>query len=630
MFAETYSTLAQNSLNPGVPTSASTSQVSTGPSFSPPISPSLSPSSPMVSTTRRSRSRVRGRNISPSPPRDTQVCGRGRRRGQGRGRGRARGVRRGQGRGRGPAAPGLRHGSGNDDTWVWSLAKGPSNPTGPMDFSGNTAGPKGEACGVMSPIECFRLFFPSSYIDELLFQTNLYADQQRASKNDNSHFDPIIKEELLAFIGINIAMGVVSLPSIDNYWSTSPILTHPWFRTIMSRNRFREILRYIHVADNSSALDRSDPAYDKLWKVRPLLDIVSQQSLKLYSPHPQISVDESMIGTKSRLSFIQYMPKKPVKWGIKNWVCADAVTGYILTFDVYCGANASQTEKHPKGLAYSVVMKLVEPYLDKGYSVYMDNYYSSPELFRDLLLRKTTASGTVRLNRKYFPDQLKPVRGEPARSRGTTSFAFHGQLTMVRWIDNKDVYALSTIFSDTLTTARRRVGNHAQDIPCPQIISDYNAFMGGVDLADQAMCYYSIGRKSMKWWRRLLWRMIDHVITNAYVIYAANNSTSLNKIQTRVQFRLQLANDLATPAVSLRKVPGRSPTQTVSRLTGKHFPYWSGVKKRCAVCAYKKTHASGMKKYKDKKITTWCPKCEVHLCIGTCFEIYHTRVNYKH
>ena len=107
--------------------------------------------------------------------------------------------------------------------------RAPQNTTAPMDFSGNTPGPKGEACGVMSPIECFRLFFPSSYIDELLFQTNLYADQQRASKNDNSHFDPIIMEELLAFIGINVAMGV-----IYNYWSTSPILTHPWFCTIMS------------------------------------------------------------------------------------------------------------------------------------------------------------------------------------------------------------------------------------------------------------------------------------------------------------------------------------------------------------------------------------------------------------
>lgn len=201
-----------------------------------------------------------------------------------------------------------------------------------LNFSGNVPGPEGEACGVTSPIDCFRLLLPSTYIDELLVQINLYADQQRATKNDRSPFVPIVKEELLAFIGVNIAMGVVSLYL---RWMTTGQPTR--FLHIHGFTLYYhviEILRYVHVADNSNALDWSDPGYDKLWKVRPLLDVVSQQSLELYAPYPQISVDESMIGTKSRLSFIQYMPKKPVKWGIKNWVCADSVTGYILMFDV--------------------------------------------------------------------------------------------------------------------------------------------------------------------------------------------------------------------------------------------------------------------------------------------------------
>ena len=144
---------------------------------------------------------------------------------------------------------------------------------------------------------------------------------------------------------------------------------------------------------------------------------------------------------------------------------------------------------------------------------------------------------------------------------------------MVWWSDNKDVYALSTLFSDSMATARCRVGTTLQEIPCPQIITDYTSFMGGSDLADQVMCYYSIGRKSLKQWRRVFWIMMDHVITNAYVIYAANNSTSLERIQTRVKFHLQLANHLAIPALILCKGPGRSPTQILSRLTVKHYPY---------------------------------------------------------
>ena len=34
----------------------------------------------------------------------------------------------------------------------------------------------------------------------------------------------------------------------------------------------------------------------------------------------EIATDESMIGFKERLYFIQYMPKQPTKWGMKAFV----------------------------------------------------------------------------------------------------------------------------------------------------------------------------------------------------------------------------------------------------------------------------------------------------------------------
>ena len=82
---------------------------------------------------------------------------------------------------------------------------------------------------------------------------------------------------------------------------------------------------YVHVADNSKALDRSNPNYDKLCKVCPLLNVLSKQSSELYNRHPQLSLDESMIATKCSVSFIQ--SKKPVKWEIEVWMCADSLSG---------------------------------------------------------------------------------------------------------------------------------------------------------------------------------------------------------------------------------------------------------------------------------------------------------------
>ena len=151
-----------------------------------------------------------------------------------------------------------------------------------------------------------------------------------------------------------------------------------------------------------------------------------------YNPHCQLSIDESMIGTKCRLSFIQYMPKKPTKQGIKVWVCCDAITGYIYSFTVYTGADPAKPT-HPKSLAYDVVMDLMQSRLGISRAVYMDNFYSSPELFEDLLSKGTSSSETVRTNRKQFPTSLKPKPGKKY-TRGNNEFLYHNNLTATRCI----------------------------------------------------------------------------------------------------------------------------------------------------------------------------------------------------
>ena len=69
---------------------------------------------------------------------------------------------------------------------------------------------------------------------------------------------------------------------------------------------------------------------------------------------------------------------------------------------------------------------------------------------------------------------------------------------------------------------------------------------------------------------------------------------------------------------------GRRPTNTEKRLLGKHFPYKSSRRGRCVVCCNKVTSQGK----KDTKTMNFCPKCEVHLCNGSCFEAYHTMSKY--
>lgn len=227
-----------------------------------------------------------------------------------------------------------------------------------------------------------------------------------------------------------------------------------------------------------------------------------------------------MIGTRCRISFLQYIPKKPTRFGIKVWVLAEAKTGYVLDFDIYTGAEADPVKK---GLGYRVVMKLIEQYQGKGHCVFVDNFYTSPQLLLDLLACSTYCVGTVKTNRKDFPVQLIP---EETMDPGCFRFATAGQLTAVWWRDRRDVYALSTMHNKSVVNVLNRPKGNREKRPifCPSIIDDYNQYMGGVDLIDQHLSYYTMTRRhSLKWWKKVFWRLIDITIINAWIIFRKNH-----------------------------------------------------------------------------------------------------------
>jgi len=54
----------------------------------------------------------------------------------------------------------------------------------------------------------------------------------------------------------------------------------------------------------------------------------------------KISVDESMIKYMGRaVTWVQYMPRKPIKHGIKVFAMCCTVTGYLYAFVVYTGKD---------------------------------------------------------------------------------------------------------------------------------------------------------------------------------------------------------------------------------------------------------------------------------------------------
>ena len=54
-----------------------------------------------------------------------------------------------------------------------------------------------------------------------------------------------------------------------------------------------------------------------------------------YFPSRYLSIDEMLVGTRCRVVFLQYLPKKPTKFGIKVWINSEAKSGYVLNFQIY-------------------------------------------------------------------------------------------------------------------------------------------------------------------------------------------------------------------------------------------------------------------------------------------------------
>ena len=137
-----------------------------------------------------------------------------------------------------------------------------------------------------------------------------------------------------------------------------------------AKNRFEEITCYLHFNDSSVEPARGTQGFDRLYKIRPIFNSILGNCQTKFKPTKNLSVDEGMIAFRGRLSFKQYMPAKPTKYGIKVWMAADSSNGYVLNFDVYLGKEGDG-RRRIYGLGYDVVTKLIRPFMNRNHHVFL-------------------------------------------------------------------------------------------------------------------------------------------------------------------------------------------------------------------------------------------------------------------
>ena len=75
------------------------------------------------------------------------------------------------------------------------------------------------------------------------------------------------------------------------------------------------IFRYLHLQDNMDpAVDKSD----KPWKLKGFMDLLLVRFQDLYEVNGFVTMDESMVKSKGRLAFRQYLPYEAGEVGSKG------------------------------------------------------------------------------------------------------------------------------------------------------------------------------------------------------------------------------------------------------------------------------------------------------------------------
>ena len=326
-----------------------------------------------------------------------------------------------------------------------------------------------------NPLSIFKLFFTDKIVKEILRCTSEYANTlsntpkiiERINSKKKSLFANWVDtdvDEIWIYLTTLLLMGILIKPEIDMYWSNDPVLQTPISRRLISRNQFHILRVMTHFLD-IAVYDKEDP----LHKLRFFLDELQKNFESNYIREQNISIDEYLSLWIARLSFRVYIPSKRERYGLKLFMLCKSSTGYLSWFITYAGAGTnyedcsdiSLPEDKGRNLPTNfdeikspskVVLSLMKPFLNKGYHLTLDNYYTSPELALLLDFNNTPCYGNLH-KKEGLPKDFwlwKPAKGG-------VKIKMYDNLMIMRWNDitktnnTKFVSMLSTIHIGELT-----------------------------------------------------------------------------------------------------------------------------------------------------------------------------------
>ena len=494
-----------------------------------------------------------------------------------------------------------------------------------------------------TPLDFVKLYFTEQVIDLVVIQTNRYAEQYIASHvlpphSSVNRWHPTDRDEMYTFLGLSVLMGIVYKPRLAMYWSSDELYESGIFSKTMQRDRYLLLLRFLHFVDND-LIDSKDPNRDRLAKIREVMNLLKIQCSAVFQPGRDLCVDESLLLFKGRLAFKQFIRTKRARFGIKLFELCTS-NGILLDFMIYHGQMSRElvVPANQEMLKSELIpITLMHRFLNRGHRLFMDNYYTSPNLVKFLLEHETKVVGTVRSNRRNFPPELAAA----CMQRGESKFALSDNgivAVKFRALQDKSnkqekvVFLLSSDHGNDVVSSGKQTKD-GQVIMKPTCVLDYNKNMGGVDMMDQQLESLLVIRKAYKWYKKLFFRLLMQSFLSAHKLYQLNGGKNdfLKYLHDVVTQLLTCSQRLSATAKSL---------DGIARLTGRtHFPSKrayegqatkrSSKKKVCRVC-----YARGIRTAKGGCVeTTWvceaCPSIPGLCAEKSCFRDYHTKFDYS-
>lgn len=371
------------------------------------------------------------------------------------------------------------------------------------------AGITQRARGIENELTALFQIIDISMIDNILKYTNMYIDQLRVNHQYSRDRDckNIDRHELMAYLGLLYLIGIkkshhANVKEIFASDGTGMQIT----RAVMSYKRFLFITRCLRFDDKNTRVERRK--IDKLAAIRSFFETFVNNCKSAFNLSEYTTIDEMLHPFRGRCSFIQYIPSKPAKYGIKIFALCDARNFYTSNLEIYCG-------KQPDGpFAASnsptdIVKRLVTPIENSSRNLTIDNWYTSVPLADYLLTKKITVLGTMRKNKSEIPVEFLPDKNKDVQS---CVFGFQKDKMLVSYVPrkNKSVILLSTLHDDDEIDPDTRK---------PQIILDYNATKGGVDTVDKMCAAYSVSRITKRWPCVVFYSLMNIGGINAQVLF---------------------------------------------------------------------------------------------------------------